>query len=164
MLCWIFLENPKLYPQSYHKLSDDEWPVFCMALKTTEVDSNLMDFIVNFREYYLDHRLVIYDLGLTKIQRSSVSILISEKIEIKMYVLQAHQNALILSWHVKSLASNANIFTGSRKMFLSSEVSRYENLSSSCFKPENGCSHAFINPSKLVGVKAVFKKYSSRYV
>ena len=45
-----------------------------MALQLDYSEEDLLAFIYDFREYFLDHRLVIYDLGMSKKQKAIVSI------------------------------------------------------------------------------------------
>lgn len=67
-----FHEHPKLYPQAYHFVEDKEWPIFVLALESRDIDA-FIDFILSFRKHFLDHRLVIFNLGMDPQQKTFVS-------------------------------------------------------------------------------------------
>ena len=46
--------------------------MFALPLLSKDVEGELLDFLVSFRAFFLDHRLVIYDLDLQEKQKSFV--------------------------------------------------------------------------------------------
>lgn len=58
-----FVPDPVLYPRSHH--TGQDLPVFVMTLSSNNLHS-FHRFLGNFRIYFSQKKLVVYDLGLTK--------------------------------------------------------------------------------------------------
>ena len=79
-----FIDEPKLYPQAYHYIEEKEWPVFAMALHSEDMHQ-LIDFLMAFRKYFLDHRLVIFAINLSKKDKQLV------RVKIHLSLLSKHE-------------------------------------------------------------------------
>ena len=63
-----FVEQPSLYPQSYH---DKEWPVVVSAVSKDNMES-FFEFMQNFHVYLDQRKLVVYSLSLSDEQKLRV--------------------------------------------------------------------------------------------